>query len=84
MSRSVVKLNSFRKMKDQKTEDLYHESKKSSSIDPETIQCSKRDNSLSYNHKCEERPKCQATSLLAERKIDTTCLLEELVGANCC
>jgi len=82
MSRSVVKLNSFRKMKGQETEDLYHESKKSSSIDPETTQCSKRNNSLSYNHKYEERPKCQATSLLAEGKIDTTCLVERLADAK--
>jgi len=69
-------------MEDQKTEDLYHESKQSSSIDPETTQYSKRNNSLSYNHKCEERPKCQAISLLAERKIDTACLLERLAGAK--
>jgi len=69
-------------MKGQETEDLYHESKQSSSIDPKTIQCFKRNNSLCYNHKCEDRPKCQATSLLAERKIDTTCLLERLAGAK--
>jgi len=52
----------------QETEDLYHESKQSSSIDPETTQCLKRGSSLTIYLKCEEWPKCHATSLLTEKK----------------
>jgi len=48
-------------MKGQETEDLYHESKQSSSIDPKTTQCSKRDNSLTYCLKYEPWPKCHVT-----------------------
>jgi len=69
-------------MKDQKTEVLYHESKQSSSIDPETTQCLKRGSSLTIYLKCEEWPNCHVTSLLPKRKIDTTCLLERLADAK--
>jgi len=71
-------------MKDQKTEDLYHESKQSSSIDPETTQCLKRGSSLTIYLKCEKWLKCHVTSLLVERENDTTCLLEGFVCAKCC
>jgi len=66
----------------QETEDLYHESKQSSSIDPEPTQCLKRGSSLTIYLKCEEWPKYHVKSMLAERKTDTICLLERLAGAK--